>query len=101
MEQTAFSASSVYSGRGAQVRQLQRRDLYFLLLEEQRALGYGMLRGWDEGYAIPSLGVVIHPEAQGHGLGRLMMEFLRIAAIRRGAEKIRLRVALANKPALS
>ena len=60
-----------------------------------------MLRGWDEGYAIPSLGVVIHPEAQGQGIGRLMMEFLRIAAIRREAEKIRLRVALAHKPALS
>jgi ribosomal protein S18 acetylase RimI-like enzyme len=60
-----------------------------------------MLRGWDEGYAIPSLGVVIRPEAKDHGVGRLMMEFLRIAAIRRGAEKIRLRVALANEPALS
>jgi ribosomal protein S18 acetylase RimI-like enzyme len=77
------------------------KDLYFLLCRENHALGYGMLRGWDEGYDTPSLGIVIHPDVQGQGLGRLLMEFLHVAARRRGARKIRLRVHSKNHRAIS
>ena len=31
------------------------RDLYYVAVADGRALAYGMLRGWDEGYAVPSL----------------------------------------------
>jgi ribosomal-protein-alanine N-acetyltransferase len=76
------------------------KDLYFVVLEGNNVMGYGMLRGWDEGYEIPSLGIAIHPDMQGQGLGRLLMDFLRIAALRRGAKKIRLRVYRNNKAAV-
>jgi hypothetical protein len=32
-------------------------DVYALLVEDGRPIAYGMLRGWDEGYAVPSFEV--------------------------------------------
>jgi [ribosomal protein S18]-alanine N-acetyltransferase len=78
-----------------------RRDLYYVLTAKGEILGYGMLRGWDEGYDIPSLGIVIHPSARGRGLGRLLMHFLTAAARQEGAKKVRLRVRLDNARARS
>jgi len=71
-------------------------DLYYVLVEGDHVLGYGLLRGWDEGFEIPSLGIAIHPNARGIGLGRALMLFLSVAAKRKGARKIRLRVKLDN-----
>mgnify|MGYP006156703319 CR=1 FL=1 len=72
-------------------------DLYYVLVEGRRVLGYGLLRGWDEGYVIPSLGLAIHPSARGTGLGRFLIDFLHILAIRKGATKVRLRVNVNNQ----
>lgn len=77
------------------------RDLYCLLVEGEKVLGYGMLRGWDEGYQIPSLGVAIHPSARGEKLGKMLVNFLHILAFRRGASKVRLRVHTNNGKAIS
>jgi [ribosomal protein S18]-alanine N-acetyltransferase len=76
-----------------------RRDLYYVIVEGSQVLGYGMLRGWDEGYSIPSLGIAIHPRFRGEGLGRTFMYFLRVAAKCRGASRIRLRVKAQNTTA--
>jgi [ribosomal protein S18]-alanine N-acetyltransferase len=76
------------------------RDLYYLLTESVNVLGYGMLRGWDEGYDIPSLGIAIHPAWRGEGLGKAFMIFLHAAAKTRGATKIRLRVHERNSRAM-
>lgn len=48
----------------ARLAQHRGRDLYYVLADEQAVLGYGLLRGWDEGYDTPSLGIIIHPAAQ-------------------------------------
>lgn len=76
------------------------RDLYYLLVEEENVLGYGLLRGWDEGYQIPSLGIAIHSSARGSGLGKILISFLHILAFRRGATKVRLRVLKNNDKAM-
>ncbi len=68
------------------------RDAYAILVEDGRAVAYGMLRGWDEGYPFPSLGIAVRTGAQGRGLGRLMMAHLHAEARRRGATVVRLRV---------
>ena len=68
------------------------KDLYYVIVDRDRVLGYGMLRGWDEGYKVPSLGIAIHPLVRGKGLGKLLVEFLHAAARWKGAEKIRLKV---------
>jgi ribosomal protein S18 acetylase RimI-like enzyme len=67
-------------------------DLYYLLTEGPSVLGYGMLRGWDEGYEIPSLGVALDPSVRGQGYGSMFMHFLHAAAWRHGAKRVRLTV---------
>ncbi|NNM68937.1 MAG: GNAT family N-acetyltransferase [Gallionella sp.] len=83
-----------------QIANYHGKDLYYLLVEEEKVLGYGMLRGWDEGYSIPSLGVAIHSSARGEGLGKIFMHFLHVLAFRRGASKVRLRVHINNDKAI-
>lgn len=72
------------------------KDLYYSVVDGDRVLGYGMLRGWDAGYDMPSLGIAILPEARGTGLGKLLMHFLHAAARRRGATRVRLKVHADN-----
>lgn len=75
-------------------------DLYYVLVEGRRVLGYGLLRGWDANFDVPSLGIVLRDEIQGHGLGEAFIGFLHQAAARRGATRIRLKVYPENKRAL-
>lgn len=77
------------------------KDLYYILVDDRHILAYGMLRGWDEGYAVPSLGIAVHPQMQGKGLGRAFMHFLHAAAHYHGAKKIRLKVHKDNLHAIS
>jgi ribosomal-protein-alanine N-acetyltransferase len=77
-----------------------RSDLYYVLVDGSEVVGYGMLRGWDEGYEIPSLGIALHPGVRGHGLGRAFMHFLGAAAKCRGAQRVRLRVKAQNDRAI-
>lgn len=74
------------------ITQYTGQDLYYIAVTGDQVLGYGLLRGWDEGYTIPSLGIALHPSAQGLGLGRTFMYFLHAAAHLRGATKIRIKV---------
>ena len=76
------------------------KDLYYILTEGEFITGYGMLRGWDEGYEIPSLGIAIHPLARKRGLGTLLMHFLHVLAYQRGAKQVRLRVYADNLKAI-
>lgn len=76
------------------------QDLYAAMLHDGVMVAYGMLRGWDAGYAIPSLGMAVHPACQSRGLGRAMMGFLHVAARLRGAPAIRLKVYPGNESAL-
>ena len=79
----------------------QGADLYYLLVEGGSILGYGMLRGWDQGYEIPSLGIALHPDVRGCGIGRTVMGFLHLAARRRGAKQVRLTVDAENAAAIA
>ena len=71
-------------------------DLYFLQIKDNEIAGYAMLRGWDEGYTTPSLGIAMHPNFRNQGLGRDFMEFLHNQAKAKGATKVRLKVYLGN-----
>lgn len=77
------------------------QDLYYALVAGTQVLGYGMLRGWDEGYKIPSLGIAVHPDFRGMGFGKLLMYYLHTAARYRGAKKIRLKVYSENRAAVA
>jgi len=75
-------------------------DLYYIAVEGTKVLGYGLLRGWDDGYVIPSLGIAIHPAARSCGLGLSLMHFLHAAASRRQAGTVRLKVNSGNTKAI-
>lgn len=77
------------------------KDEYYFLRKDGKILGYGMLRGWDEGYETPSLGICVLPTEQGHGLGDRLMDHLITTAHRRRANRIILKVKKVNANAIS
>ena len=80
-----------------------RADYYCVVPGEDPgapALGYGLLRGWEQGYDVPSLGIAVHPAARGRGVARELMEHLHAEAARRGSAKVRLKVYPQNTAAL-
>jgi ribosomal protein S18 acetylase RimI-like enzyme len=76
-------------------------DEYWIAVSGDDVLAYGMLRGWSEGYAIPSLGLAVAPGHRGRGIARAMMDHLHGRARHRGASSIRLKVDRRNAAARS
>ena len=75
-------------------------DIYCgAFLEDEVLVAYGILRGWDEGFEIPSLGILVSRPHRGRGIGRRVMNALHSLARLRGAESVRLRVAPGNSAA--
>jgi len=72
------------------------QDFYSVLVDRKRVIGYGMLRGWDEGYSVPSLGICVNLTARGKGLGAFFMHYLHEVARHRGAVSVRLKVDKRN-----
>ena len=76
-------------------------DIYAVAVVQGTIMAYGMLRGWDEGYSIPSLGITVASECRGSGLAQLFMEYLHFNARLRGACSIRLKVYPDNVRAIA
>jgi ribosomal-protein-alanine N-acetyltransferase len=74
----------------------QSRDVYAVAIRGAEVVGYGMLRGWDEGYSVPSLGIAVLSSARGTGISTAMMRFLHHEAARAGSTRVRLRVEASN-----
>jgi ribosomal-protein-alanine N-acetyltransferase len=71
----------------------QGRDRYLVAsLADSLLVGYGMLRGWDQGFEIPSLGLATRPGYRGQGVGSLLLNSLHAVASESGASLVRLRV---------
>jgi len=67
-------------------------DVYLVLVSRDDVMAYGMLRGWTEGWKIPSLGIAVRMAFRRRGFARLMLEALHVCARTRQAPAIRLRV---------
>ena len=80
---------------------LTGKDYYCLAYLGEKPVGYGMLRGWDAGYAEPSLGIALDPSFIGRGLGEALTLHLHGVAASRGAASIRLKVYTRNQAARS
>jgi ribosomal protein S18 acetylase RimI-like enzyme len=80
-------------------------DLYiggFIKTTRQDNLtAYGMLRGWDGGYKIPSLGICVLQEYQNKGLGSTLMKVLIANCRIRNSPAIRLKVYPDNIKAIT
>lgn len=75
-------------------------DEYWILCHDNQMVAYGILRGWDEGFTIPSIGIAVSPIYRRFGFGKKMMLFLHSRAKERGASKIRLTVYKDNIKAI-
>ena len=71
-------------------------DVHVLGRSGGSVVAFGMLRGWQEGYVRPSLGLAVARDSEGRGFGRAMLAELERLARARGATEIRLRVHPAN-----
>lgn len=67
-------------------------DLYYVVIFQNTIIGYGMLRGMDEGYNNFSLGIAIDKNYYGTGLAKVLVGFLELQARVHGHSAIRLRV---------
>ncbi len=92
IDETFFRPHPFSAREARRLARYAGRDTYAVLVEDGRAVAYGMLRGRDEGYTVPSLGIAVRTSEQGRGLGRVMMEHLHDEARRQGAAVVRLRV---------
>lgn len=75
------------------------RDMYYAIVLDDEIAGYGMLRGWDEGYEIPAIGLCISKKYHRSGLGKLLLGFLETAAGLNGCSKVMLKVKKDNEAA--
>jgi ribosomal protein S18 acetylase RimI-like enzyme len=74
-------------------------DQYYGVFYQGVLVGYGLLRGWDEGFATPSLGIYLSSETRGRGFAQLLLQHLHSVAKLYGAEKVMLKVNRDNLPA--
>lgn len=92
IDRTFFRPHPFTADEVARITERTGRDVYAILLDDGRPVAYGMLRGWDEGYPTPSLGVAVRNNSRRRGYGRAMMGHLHAEALARGSTHVRLRV---------
>jgi ribosomal-protein-alanine N-acetyltransferase len=71
-------------------------DAFYLARSGKLPVGFSMLRGFDEGYAIPSFGIFVDQRSQGRGIGRKLTAWTVEQARGRGCPAVRLTVYAAN-----
>jgi ribosomal-protein-alanine N-acetyltransferase len=74
----------------------QHRDRFYVAISDGQFVGFTMLRGWDEGFEVPSFGVFVDHRHHGKGIGRELTEFAIAEARRLGCESVRLTVHASN-----
>lgn len=79
------------------------RDEYLVVTAGRQGpvVAYGMLRGWEEGFSVPSLGIAVDRQWRGLGVGRRLVSHLHAIAASRGATTVRLKVYHSNTTALA
>ncbi len=75
------------------------QDEYYVAARAGGLVGFSMLRGFEEGYEVPSFGIFVDHEAQGEGVGRLLTASTIAAARRRRCPSVRLSVYAGNSVA--
>jgi ribosomal protein S18 acetylase RimI-like enzyme len=74
----------------------EHKDRYFGAFVDGRLVGLAMLRGWDDGYIVPSFGIVVDHRFHGCGIGSQLTDFAISEAVRLGCSQVRLSVYASN-----
>lgn len=75
------------------------RDRYYAAFLGDRVVAFSMLRGWDEGYEVPSFGIAVDIDFHGAGIGSRMTAWTVEQARRLGCIRMRLSVYGRNEAA--
>jgi GNAT superfamily N-acetyltransferase len=76
-----------------------RQDTYFGVWIADELAAIFMLRGLDEGYTVPSYGVVVAEQFRNFGLGRLTLQLCKCVCRLGGIQRLMLKVHPDNAPA--
>lgn len=76
------------------------RDRYTVVRFHGHIVAYAMLRGWDEGFAVPSFGGCTHPALRDAGLGKFLLAHAIDESRAAGAMHLRLSVYRSNQRAV-
>lgn len=79
----------------------RRKDRYYVAISDEKVVGLTMLRGLDEGFAIPSFGIIVDRTSRGRGLGSELTRYTIDAARRLGCGRVRLTVYASNANAIT
>lgn len=77
------------------------KDLFIGIFVNKKIAGFFMLRGFDEGYEIPSYGVWISSQYSNKGLAKLTIQHSISICLMSGVKKIMLKVHPENKVAFN
>ena len=78
-----------------------RKDVFFGIFIESKIVAFSMLRGADEGYAIPSFGILVDSERHKRGIGKYLMRWTLLWADQGRIDTIRLSVFEDNESAVN
>jgi Acetyltransferase (GNAT) family len=85
----------------AEICKTSGRDYFCCGWDGETAISYGLLRGFDEGYSDPSLGIATRPDRRRSAHAVNMMHHLHAVAQKSGAQKVRLKVYWNNHAAVA
>jgi ribosomal protein S18 acetylase RimI-like enzyme len=94
-----FDPFALTSAKARWIAQQRRRDAYYLAISREQPVGMSMLRGFDDGYEIPSFGVFVDHLRHGEGIGRRLTVWTIDQARLRGCPAVRLSVYSDNPAA--
>ena len=77
-----------------------KKDYYYGLFYGKEIIGYSMLRGFSEGYEVPSYGGCIADGCQGFGLGQFLLRWTIKQAKNMGCKRVILKVDISNDKAI-
>jgi len=70
----------------------QGQDAFMGLYWMDRIIGFFMLRGWNDGYEVPTFGIIIDEKFRGYGLEMLSLDTAKTICRLRGAERMMLKM---------
>lgn len=72
------------------------KDKFYVFSVDDQVVGFSMLRGWDEGFEVPSFGIIIDRNYIHKGFGKTVLQLTVEEARKYGCSKVRLSVYSTN-----
>jgi|SRR3954447_8220742 ribosomal-protein-alanine N-acetyltransferase len=97
---SSFDPFPLTKGTAEDLLRPGRADQFYGAFDDGRLVAFSMLRGWDEGYEIPSFGIFVDAGSHGHGVGARLTEWTIEQARLADAPSVRLSVYASNERAI-